>query len=596
MTTVSRTWPVAEDRMTPAPRPAVRAAVLSPVAAASVVACLTALAGGLRFWNMSATFESSDQASMAYLVAHSFGLEWIFAHQYGPVLPSIARAFAGAWNVCGLPFTEMTARMPMALLGTLQVLVTYPLVRRVGGGQAAGLLACGAGALLPSLVSDGHYAWGDHVPWLLAGTVSLWALLAWVQSGGSWRLVLSGAALFTHCLSSLYAMPLPMALLAVWVVAARRGGRARWWPFVLAYVLPCVAALGVIVGAYRWTGRGQLGYLLHKGSGGTIGLQWQQLGQLPGVWLSLFGWVFGAVVCVAVLWSLLPAGRPARDRGGSGFQWALLVWLLAALGPLTLAADWGTTGYPVYYFTEVAAAGSMLGALFLGRLLHGPPATARNHTGIARFAAVVLILLGGVELLAADLALIQPGIPPAACSPFHSDWGRVQPDSGAKAAGYYVRQHVPDRCAVMSLHGAGGMELPVAEFYCGRKVLAGYDCPPEAVAALCAAMLGDVDVVIVDAGALARTGAIAEAFAAGGFVRVANLRRDGDVVRAIYAREELNLIRVDWPAEEVSTRYDRRFAPRHLPRPLPAEPGFLDRLSRYQAALADLKLGGGGVR
>jgi hypothetical protein len=196
-------------------------------AALAAVGAIALVALPLRVWNMDAIFETSDQAAMPYMILSRFGIEWIFAHPYGPVLPALYRAYAAVLNLLAIPFSETAARVPVMLISLVQTSITWPLMRRLGNAPQIAALGVLFAAVLPCLVVDAHYPWADHATWLLLGSISLWATLAWQQDRQRRQLAVAAIALFLHCLSSLYAFALPLTLMFAWgrfCVRARKEG------------------------------------------------------------------------------------------------------------------------------------------------------------------------------------------------------------------------------------------------------------------------------------------------------------------------------------------------------------------------------------
>lgn len=530
------------------------------------------LAVVLRAWGIGATFESSDQAAMAYLVRHSFGLRWIFAHEYGPVLPLLQVATSQTAAMLGLVNTEAIARLPVMLVSLAQVPLTMLLVRRlIPRGGAAELLSAGlACAVLPALVSDAHYPWGDHTVWLFTGSLALWASLAYRDDGRNWQLVLAAGGLLAHCLSGLFAFALPVTLIVLWgqAVWAGEGGmrvRSLLRPS-LAFVLPCVLALAIITACHLFTGGGQVGRLLGKGDAGAFGVQVGQVLGLPAIWVWHFGYIAALPATIGLAWGTRAAFHSERIG-------LLAVWAWASILPLTLLADWDATGFPNYYFFEAVYATGILTAVGAVHLARSAPRWGMPSAATVGGMAGASLIIAGAGICSPELASGWTGV--------RTGWGDVQADSGIKAAGFYVRRHVGADAVVMALHARGGMELPVAEYYCGRKVLAHYDLPPSVVPEVWRRMSGVVDVVIVTP---EHEPLLCEDAT---WRRVCRITRDGRPVRAIYARDSLPLPQLDGETVALNRRYETEFATHRIPVALPAPPGFLPRLVQYQNAIRD---------
>ncbi|HSW46845.1 MAG TPA: hypothetical protein VLM89_14890, partial [Phycisphaerae bacterium] len=280
-----------------------RTGVLALAAAVSIAGAALAL----RAWDIGTPYASGDQAVLGYLVRHNNGITWIFERNYGPVTEGFNRAFAGLLSLPGLPMSEATERLPAMLVGLAQVLMTYPLLRRMRRSQAEALAGCAAAVVLPVLVTDCRltWAWGYLSIWLLAGTIALWATLAWLDDRKWWQPALAAGAIVTHCLSNVYSFALPATLMVFWACTLRRSKSGNPSPpsrdALPGFVWPCVAAMAVIVLCWVLTGHGQIGHLLTKQQRGTAGLQLDQITRIPAMWATVFGYLSGLLACVALI-------------------------------------------------------------------------------------------------------------------------------------------------------------------------------------------------------------------------------------------------------------------------------------------------------
>jgi 4-amino-4-deoxy-L-arabinose transferase-like glycosyltransferase len=165
------------------------------------------------------------------------------ASNYSPGLPLLA---AGAYKATG-GVHERTARLLLALLGTLAVLFTYLIGRRLSGPMA-GLIGAAAIALYPALLEyQGMLMSEPLAATLLAGAVlaMLWA--ADIDGSGPSRWLAPGALL--GALALVRPEYLGIALLVSFVVLARNGKRdwSRTW------VQALVVLAGVTVVVAPWT-------------------------------------------------------------------------------------------------------------------------------------------------------------------------------------------------------------------------------------------------------------------------------------------------------------------------------------------------------
>jgi 4-amino-4-deoxy-L-arabinose transferase-like glycosyltransferase len=167
------------------------------------------------------------------------------ASNYSPGLPLLG---AGIYKLTG-GIHERTARLVLALLGTLSVLFTYLIGRRLSG-PAAGLIGAGAIAIYPALLEYQGMLMGEPLAAaLLSGAVLavLWAAGPAVSASERW---LVPGALF-GALALVRPEYLGVALLVSLVVLAKEA-RAEWRRAVAKVALLLV---GVAVVVAPWTVR-----------------------------------------------------------------------------------------------------------------------------------------------------------------------------------------------------------------------------------------------------------------------------------------------------------------------------------------------------
>jgi 4-amino-4-deoxy-L-arabinose transferase-like glycosyltransferase len=165
------------------------------------------------------------------------------ASNYSPGLPLLA---ASVYKLTG-GVNERSARLLLALLGTLAVLFAYLIGRRLSG-PAAGLIGAAAIAVYPALLEYQGMLMGESLAAaLLSGAVlaALWAAGSTGQS--SWLLpgVLFG------CLALVRPEYLGVAVLVSLVVLLRNGRRE--WSRTLVQALLMLAGVAMIV--VPWTAR-----------------------------------------------------------------------------------------------------------------------------------------------------------------------------------------------------------------------------------------------------------------------------------------------------------------------------------------------------
>ncbi|MGQ9651268.1 MAG: hypothetical protein ACUVXJ_14255 [Phycisphaerae bacterium] len=514
---------------------------------------------------------------MPYLVRHSFGATWIFAHSYGPVPAIVHGSVARILSYLGVPMGEAVARLPITVLSVTQVFLAYLLMRRLRCGRSLATAASLICALLPPLVTDGHYAWGYLTVWLLLGTVALWATLAYMDDRQMWHLSVASFSLFAHCLSNCFVFGLPLTLLIIWLAVIRRAKQARRRLIsdaLFGFALPCLAAFAVALMCWLGTGGGQIGRLLTKQHAGAMG--WSSTGTLKwlAIWSSQYGYMFVVPATAGLFYGTVLVKR--ADRRG-----LLAIWALADFLPLLVLSNPSRIGYPGAYLMEPVFASGMLAVVLAGQLcealLHKSRVLRTGFVGTC-FLCVCHLCLGSIDSSLNGGRLRQwTGV--------STGWGSLRADSGIKAAGCYIQQFVPPEAIIMPLHTNRGMEAPVAEYYLGRRVLAGMDVQAEHLEPLVASLADHIDIVIAEPAHRRIVEKLRD------FVPVCTFTRNGQPVRLIYARPAMQLPVMIQDVAVVNLQYNRSFTPTSVPVPLPAAPKYQAKMALYLKTLRYLKSG-----
>jgi 4-amino-4-deoxy-L-arabinose transferase-like glycosyltransferase len=196
----------------------------------------------------SPVFDAAAYATIAANLEHDQGFTLGSAatqpaSNYSPGLPLLV---AGVYKVTG-GVHERTARLVLALLGTLAVLFTYLIGRRLSG-PTAGLVGAAAVAIYPALLEYQGMLMGEPLAaTLLSGAViaALWA--ADSQSRSRW--LLPGVTL--GALALVRPEYLGVAVLVGLVVLARNG-RAGWRTSMAPALLLLAGVAAIVV---PWTAR-----------------------------------------------------------------------------------------------------------------------------------------------------------------------------------------------------------------------------------------------------------------------------------------------------------------------------------------------------
>lgn len=485
-----------------------------------ILAVAVLVAFALRTYRTDVPFHTGDYAALPYMVSHWYGVSWIVAHIHGALLPAIVWLFARGAVAVGLVMNETMWRLPLALVGTVHVPVTYLLMRRFGAGRWIAIMASGIAAVLPSLASDARYPWGYETLAVCVGSLAIWAWLRdldYSTRGSRW---LAGGLLGVYLVSHLviHAVPLVIAAAALLVVGRREAVRRLLRP---STVVPVLCAVAVVWFAFFRLNGGILGRMSRHVSHGTLDVGSSSVADIAHYWNHHMGPIWSTFCLAAVVVGLVLVAR--RDRRGLPALWAVLY-----VTPLMLLLDLSNIGRPTVYQLQGTYAASLAGCMFLqilagaaarqARSLRAPITTHlwhRRPAGVVRgetptpqfnsglFRAALrggLIAFGlmivGLHLLGSVSNLFLDCRWPSLTGTV--DYGRAVADPGFKAAGWYVRRHVPPDALILATHGVTGMEYPCATYYTGRHVAAAEDATYEQECRIIEAVRKDIDVAIVE--------------------------------------------------------------------------------------------------
>ncbi len=129
------------------------------------------------------------------------------------------------------PFSEWSARLPIAILGILNIWLIYVVARRLFSGASYGVLAAAILALTPAHFLFARQAM-DYFCMVTCALAWLWCLILCFQTDGRWAPAVTGAVLgvglFCH-ISAWIVMPfyLVVTLSVLWLTHTRRRA-CRW--------------------------------------------------------------------------------------------------------------------------------------------------------------------------------------------------------------------------------------------------------------------------------------------------------------------------------------------------------------------------------
>jgi len=506
---------------------------VSPRKVAVILLCLTALALLLRVLRLGNTFQSNDNVELAARILYNPGYGWTFTEPYGALIGVLVKLAVGCISLVGVTVTEFWWKLPVALIGTLQVPLTHAFLKRLKASEMGALAGAALMAVLPLHVMQSRYLWGYEVLAVFFVTLSLMSLLKFFEDptrrNGLVASLLTGLYLISHG----YVMPFAICGVALLCLFPPKDADTSGVRFLSGVRLAVRRHVWVYPAAFSFSTAHCLVHALRKPTRPGIYL----LDHGPG-FLANIGWPLAVLLAAGLVLACMRWGRSRRSL-------LLVISGAAYLAPLFFLTPPGITvvrGYMLMgtYFLILAA------LLVLDEFSRDRHMLAVGAVSLC----AVLTLWGAVEtIFARDAAFDPTGV--------RIERGGIPPDCGSKAAGYLFRKHVPDDAQVLAIHRA--VEPPNLYYYFGRDEFAFYDLNLGRLRDKFIAMHARADVVICEPGQADMVEA------AGGFERAFTVSSEGEPRMLIYARPEVGLLAVSEGAEKLNRSYDEEFAPEVRP-------------------------------
>jgi hypothetical protein len=103
----------------------------------------------LRFLYLGNTFQSSDNAELPAAIVVMPGYRWMPKQHYGLTIYLYVKLFAGLLSALGISIDEFWWKAPIALVGVLQVPLTFAFLKRLKHSNVIALYGAALVAVLP---------------------------------------------------------------------------------------------------------------------------------------------------------------------------------------------------------------------------------------------------------------------------------------------------------------------------------------------------------------------------------------------------------------------------------------------------------------
>ena len=431
----------------------------------------------LRLQHLGNTFQSGDNAALAWAVSSKQGNLWMFQEQYGVLINVLVKGFAllVAWLHVGM--TEFWWKCPVALLGTAQIPLTFFFLRRLGYGSVASIAVAGLTAVFPLHVMQSRYLWGYEALGTFFVTLALWAIIDFLENPD--RKSAFRASFFSglYMISHGFIMPFPMCVAA----AAMLFGATPKSSTVRRFF----SGVGLLFRHLVWVGPLLffpmcLTSLYHGASKKSF------LGFFIPNHFSEFVQNIGVFLLVAI--ALVILGLIVTKKMRSPQTVFLVLCGASYLAPFAFLVPRGITSTRGYMLIGTYCLVLSIAAIVDKAIIYFPRLTA---------ALVTICLLGTfwgtVNSIFYRGRCFDPSL-------VRIERGAIPIDPGMKAAGYLIREYVPQRSNVLAL--IRNMAPANMGYYCDRKKFAFYNvgCPQAYIQETFLQFRDRVDVVLCEPG------------------------------------------------------------------------------------------------
>jgi hypothetical protein len=502
---------------------------------------LAAIGASLRLIHLGNTFQSSDNSQLAVLILHcdsgrGHGWAWMLDHRYGVLLPAVVKAFTGIASAFGVGITEFWWKLPVALVGTLQIVVYFLMLRDLEARRATCLGGAAMMAVLPIHVFQSRYLYGYEVLAVTGGALALWSLIRFFERPTRKSALLASIAISLYLLSHAYIVPFAACLMASWYLLSPEPGANPTRRLRAGARLFAVRGVWVLPVLVSWMCRAPLAHASTK----QTALGFYLADHLPGM-LANTGWLLAALVAAGAFAFF------AHPRSRSPQVQLFAVCGAAYVAPLVLSVPPGITVIRGYFLM-----GTFLWMTAALLSLDRAPWAERRPAALAIVYAVcfAVTLTGSVRAVFGDGGA-------GSLTGVRVERGRYRPDPGTRAAGYLLREHLPGGAKLLVLHRS--VEVQNAIYYFGLSPKSAWvenDLTKQETLRFYREHMASADLVVAGA---SEVPALEED---GVFEQRVVIREGGEPRMWIFARPDVGFPVLDVAVEEINPLYDAKYAAR----------------------------------
>ena len=484
----------------------------------------------LRILFIGNTFQSSDNAELAWKILKNSGYSWIIHDYYGALIDVVVKLFVGLLSTFGITITEFWWKVPIAILGSFQAPLTYFfLKRRIGCSDFAAWFGAISIAILPIHVFLSRYLYGYEVFGVFFVTLAIWKLLDFFETPTLTTGLLGSFFAGLYLISHGYIIPFVPCLIVILVLfgpAEQSDSFRRFTDNVKSSVRHLLWLFPLLLYPLYIS---SIRHALQKPT--RLGFYLQD--HLPG-FIENTGYGLVLLLVLAISSSIL--GKRFRTKHSILF----IICSASYLAPLLFGTPKGITVIRPYmllstYFLILSA------AIALDKW----ESLRRRSMIVLIFLCFMVTLWGTVESVYGRDEMFDP-------SGVKIEYGGISRDPGSKAAGFLIRKYVKPSEKVLAIHGA--VEPPNLFYYFGRSQYSFFDLPRRQAVEKLRLLRDKVDVIIcseVEAPLVESSGT---------FVKRVVLSSENQTRMLIYAKPYVELPLIVSDVRPLNHLFDREYA------------------------------------
>jgi len=476
--------------------------------------CVTAiflLGLALRAWNLNSVFLEPDAAMWAIipikLYSHPFftlasplelnPLAQLAAWHYGYLYPSFLFIWVTMLSLAGLPVNEITLVLPCLFIGSASIIVIYLLTKKLFNRHTA-ILAASLTAILPLHVGLSRTMITTRMPADFLLLLTIFLFIRHLKSGERKTGWPASISMGLYCVSNpmfLWVFPILFYLSFSYSTSGEGGILQRLKkalppffrkeviipPFLLLLPPISVFLYGISVDKFG----GQIGYMLAKKK--VLGIY---LESVAGHFVYNIGLALSLLIPFCVVYGSIRILQRKKEEG------LLIFWAVVCTFPFIFLVPDKVTGIRAYLLDGTIPL-VILVSLSIVRFIHFLKNTyGRFYSTAGIFFLGILIFSTFTSTLHSIFGFQLDGtiiITPYKLQTEEITFGSVRKDNGVKAAGYYVRENVPQEAKVfidMSPHHG--------PLYFGRVVYAVLDADTQKILSYLEKNKNKLDVIVIN--------------------------------------------------------------------------------------------------